>query len=117
LAQAGLVVGPWMIAVPGGAGGAVTPAIAQAVLDSPALKLLVPTRAEGWDWAGVDRWDAEALVQQTVRAVKLIAAGEKVKPARPLGAGAIIAIIIGVLFLLLLVTIPLLEFFANQLSL
>jgi len=117
LAQAGLIVGPWMIAVPGGAGGAVTPAIAQAVLDSPARKLLAPTWAEGWDWAGVDRWDAQALVQQTVRAVKQIAAGEKVKPARPLGAGAIIAIIIGVLFLLLLVTIPLLEFFANQLSL
>jgi hypothetical protein len=117
LAQAGLIVGPWMIAVPGGEGGAVTPAIAQAVLDSPALKLLAPTRAEGWDWAGVDRWDAEALVQQTVSAVKQIATGEEVKSARPLGAGAIIAIIIGVLLLLLLVTIKLLQFFADQLSL
>jgi hypothetical protein len=117
LAQAGLIVGPWMIAVPGGAGGAVTPMIAQAVLDSPALKLLAPTRAEGWDWAGVDRWDAEALVQQTVSAVKQIATEEEVKPARPLGAGAIIAIIIGVLFLLILLAIPLLQFFADQLSL
>lgn len=117
LVWAGLIVGPWMIAVPGGAGGAVTPEIAQAVLDSPAHKLLAPTRAKGWDWAGVDRWDAEALVQQTVRAVKQIAAGEEVKPARPLGAGAIIAIVIGVLFLLLLLAIPLLRFFADQLSL
>jgi hypothetical protein len=117
LAQAGLIVGPWMIAVPGGAEGTVTPAIAQAVLDSPALKLLAPIWAEGWDWAGVDRWDAEALVRQTVSAVKQIAAGEEVKPARPLGAGAIIAIIIGGLFLLILLTIPLLRFFADQLSL
>ncbi len=117
LAQAGLIVGPWMIAVPGGAEGAVTPAIAQAVLDSPARKLLAPTRPEGWDWAGVDHWDTEALVRQTVSAVKQITAGEEVKPARPLGAGAIIAIIIGGLFLLLLLTIPLLRFFADQLSL
>jgi len=117
LAQAGLIVGPWIIAVLGGARGAVTPAIAQAVLDSPARKLLAPTRTEGWDWAGVDRWDAEALVRQTVRAVKHIAAGEEVKPARPLGAGTIMAIIIGVLFLLILLAIPLLQFFADQLAL
>ena len=117
LAQAGLIVGPWIIAVPGGAGGAVTPAIAQAVVDSPTRKLLAPTRTEGWDWAGVARWDAEALVRQTVCAVKQIAAGEEVKPARPLGAGAIIAIIIGVLFLLILLAIPLVRFFADQLSL
>lgn len=100
LAQAGVIIGPWMIAVPGGAQGRVTAAIAQAVLDSPARKLLAPTWAEGWDWAGVGRWDAEALARQTVSAVKQIAAGEEVKPARPLGAGAIIAIIIGALFLL-----------------
>ena len=65
----------------------------------------------------MDRWDAEALVRQTVSAVKQIATGEEVKPARPLGAGAIIAIIIDVLFLLILLAIPLLQFFADQLSL
>ncbi len=103
LAQAGLIVGPWMIAVPGGAEGAVSPQVSQAVVNSPARKLLVPVRSTGWEWAGVDRWDSEALVRQTVRAVKQIATGEEVKPARPLGAGTIVAIIIGALFLLIVI--------------
>ena len=68
-------------------------------------------RANGWEWAGVDRWNAEAIVRQTVRAVKQIVEGEEVKPARPLGAGAVIGIIIGVLFLLILLAIPVLFFF------
>jgi hypothetical protein len=75
--------------------------------------LLVPVRVEGWEWAGVDRWSVEALVRQTVHAVKQIAAGEEVKPTRPLGVGAIIGIIIGVWFLLALLVIPVLSFFAQ----
>jgi len=47
-----------------------------------------------------------------VRAVKQIAAGEEVRPARPLGVGAIIGIIVGVLFLLILLAGPLLSFLA-----
>jgi len=101
LILAGLIVGPWMIAVPGGVRGAVSPAISQAVMNSPAHKLLLPTRAPGWDWAGVERWDADDLVRQAVRAVRQAAAGEDVQLARPLGAGAIVAIIAGALFLLL----------------
>ncbi len=101
LSQAGLIVGPWTIAVAGGEGGAVSSEISQIVADSPARKLLIPTRPTGWEWAGVDRWDTEALVRQAVRAVKQIADGEEVKPARPLGAGSIINIGIGVVFLLI----------------
>ncbi len=108
LAGAGLIVGPWNIVV---AGEAVSAEVAAAVVASPARKLLVPTRANGWEWAGVDRWNAEAIVRQTVRAVKQIVEGEEVKPARPLGAGAIIGIIIGVFFLLILLAIPVLYFF------
>lgn len=108
LAAAGLIVGPWNIAV---AGEAVTAEVAAAVAASPARKLLVPTRANGWEWAGVDRWNADAIVRQTVRAVKQIVEDEEVKPARPLGAGAIIGIIVGVLFLLILLAIPVLYFF------
>ncbi len=108
LAGAGLIVGPWNIAV---AGEAVSAEVAAAVAASPARKLLVPTRADGWEWAGVDRWSAEAIVRQTVRAVKQIVEGEEVKPARPLGAGAIIGIIVGVFFLLILLAIPVLYFF------
>jgi hypothetical protein len=106
LAEAGLIVGPWNIAL---ADGSVTGAISA----SPAPKLLVPVRVEGWEWAGVDRWSVEALVRQTVHAVKQIATGEEVKPARPLGVGAIIGIIIGVWFLLALLVIPVLFFFAQ----
>ncbi len=111
LAKAGLIVGPWVIAVAGGAGGAVSAKVAEAVASSPARKLLVPLRSEGWDWAGVDRWDSRAIVHQTVRAVKQVLAGEKVRAHRPMGAGAIVAIIIGVLILLNLLAIPVSLFF------
>ena len=82
LAQAGLIIGPWTIAVSGGVEGAVPPEIAQAVMNSPAQKLLVPTHSTGWEWAGVNRWDVESLVRQTIRAIKQIAAGQEVEPAR-----------------------------------
>ena len=82
LAQAGLIIGPWTIVVSAGVEGAVTPEIAQAVVNSPALKLLVPTRSAGWEWAGVSRWDVEAQVRQAIRAIKQIAAGKEVEPAR-----------------------------------
>ena len=45
------------------------------------------------------------------QAIKQIAAGEPVNPARPLGIGAIIAIVIGALLLLVGVVIPLLAAF------
>ena len=113
LTEAGLIVGPWVITVPGGGEGAVTADIAHAVVTSSARKLLVPSQVEGWDWAGVERWKADDLLRQTVQAVKQIAAGEMVKVLRPLGAGTIIAIIIGVFFLLILLAIPLLMYFGS----
>ncbi len=113
LAEAGLIVGPWVIAVPGGGGGVVSASIARAVTDSPARKLLFPLRIEGWEWAGVEPWETEALIRHTVRAVKQIATGEVVKPARPMSLGTVIGIIIGVLFLLSLLSIPLSLFFAQ----
>ena len=105
LALAGLIVGPWMITVPGGDGGAVSLAVSQAVMNSPARKLLIPTRTAGWEWAGVGRWDSDDLVRQTVRAIEQIAAGEEVRLVRPLGAGSVIAVIVGVLFLLFMLLI------------
>jgi len=100
LNQAGLIIGPWFIVMTGGAGGQVSPEIGQAVITSPARKLLVPGWLTGWEWAGVDRWNAEDLARQTTHAVQQIIQGEEVKPSRPLGVGAIIAIIILVLFVL-----------------
>jgi hypothetical protein len=112
LAEAGLIVGPWMIAIPGGSKGVVSASIARAVTDSPARKLLVPLRIEGWEWAGVEPWGTEALIRHIVRAVKQIATGEVVKPARPMSLGTVIGIIIGVLLLLSLLAIPLSLYFA-----
>jgi hypothetical protein len=107
LGEAGVIVGPWSIAV---AGGSVTPGMAKAVTSNPARKLLYPTWTEGWDWAGIDRTDTEAIVRQSVDGVKQILAGEMVKPSRPLGIGAIIGIIVAVLLLLGLLSIPLIVF-------
>jgi hypothetical protein len=115
LAQANLIVGSWVISVSGGAGNAVTPEIAAAIVASPARKLLAPLPVAGWDWAGVDRWSAEASVQQTVRAVKQIALGEEVRPVRPFSAGTIVGIIVGVMIVLSLI-MAVVNFFASQVA-
>ncbi len=141
IAAAQVIIGRWDIAVPAVAvaGGAVVsvdatdskaaageapaigatpiagvaPEIATAVAASPALRILLPTRAAGWEWAGVDRWDDEALIAQAVHAVRQWAAGEAIEPARPLGAAAVIGIAIGVLILLGLLGIPVVVFLMN----
>jgi hypothetical protein len=110
LAEAGLIVGPWNIAV---ADGQTAGEIARAVVASPARKVLYPARAAGWEWAGVDRWNADAGVRQTVQAVKQCLAGEEIRPARPLGAGAIIAIIVGGAIVLYLLALPILYLFGR----
>ena len=111
LTEAGLIVGPWVITVPGGGEGAVTAEIAHAIAVSSARKLLVPVQVKGWDWAGVEHRKTDDLLRQSIQSVKQIAAGEMVKVIRPMGAGTIIAIVIGVFFLLIMLAIPLLEFF------
>ena len=97
--------------VAGGVGGSVTSEIVDALVTSPARKLLVPVRTEGWEWVGVERLDADALARLTVLAITQVAEGEEVRPTRPLNAGAIIGIIVGVFFLLILLAIPVLYFF------
>jgi hypothetical protein len=109
LAGAGLIIEPWNNAL---ATGPASAEVARAISASPAPKLLVPVRSEGWEWAGVERWSTEALVRQTLHAVKQIAAGEEVKPARPLSVGAIIGTIIGVFFLLI-VAVQVVIFFVS----
>ena len=102
LAGAGLIVGPWTIAVPD---RGVSPQVVQTVFASSARKLLLPLPAEGWDWVGVEHLELEARVRQVVHAVKQVLAGEEVKPHRPLGAAAVFGIILaGLLFLSMVVT-------------
>jgi tetrahydromethanopterin S-methyltransferase subunit F len=45
-------------------------------------------------------------VRHTINAVKQFLKGEDVKLIKPLGAGAILGIIIGIIFLLILLSIP-----------
>ncbi len=99
LAQAGLIVGSWTIAV----ASLVSAEIANAVCTSPARKLLVPAELPGWEWVNADQAKPDARVQQTVRAVKQIIEGEHSSSAR-----ANVAIIVGVTLLIciLLQVIP-----------
>ncbi len=115
VAQSDLVVGPWIVAVAGGAGGAVSAELAQAVIANPAHKLLIPTHVEGWDWAGVGELKTRDAARQAVRAVKQITSGEEVKLGRGLSAGAIVGIVFGALILLIVLAIPLVGFFASGL--
>jgi hypothetical protein len=89
LAGAGLIVGPWTMVMAGSP-------VASAIAASPARKILVPAPAPGYEWAGQDQWNTESLVRQTVHAVKQIVGGEQVKTERPMSAGAIALIVVGV---------------------
>ena len=86
LSAAGVIVCPWSIAIES---GAVHPDIMKAVTGSSARKILIPVHIDGWDFAGVDQWSMEQLVQQTVYAVKQWAGGEEIKAIRPKGIGGI----------------------------
>ncbi len=97
LAQAGLIVTPWYITMPG---EQAAPEIIQAITASPARRLLVPGELPGWEWLGVGRWSAEDLSRQAAQAVKRIAEGEQGKPARPMSTVALILIILFALLVL-----------------
>ena len=111
LGAAGIIIGPWQMVVPGSDQDTTAKRAAQAILRSEAHKLLAPMRAQGWDWAGVEPMGMESFARQAVHAVRQLAAGEEIKPARPLSAGAIIGIVLGVLFLLILIVVPMLNYF------
>jgi hypothetical protein len=109
LTASDLIVGPWTVAVAGGAGSAVSTEIAHAVVASPAHKVLIPTQAKGWNWVGLGDLKTKDAVRQAVRAVKQVAAGQEVKASRGLSAGAIVGIVFGALVLLVAIAIPLLN--------
>ncbi len=104
--QADLIISPWEIVKAGGASSEISNEITRAVANSSANKILLPTRSERWEWVGVEKWDSEYFVRHTINAVKQFLKGEDVKLIKPLGAGAILGIIIGVIFLLILLSIP-----------
>ncbi len=108
LAKADLIVGPSSVAVTGDEA-------ARAIAASPAPKLLLPIPAEGWHWAGISELKTQDTIRQTVRAVKQFAAGEEIKAKPGLSGGAIIAIVVGSLLLLIGLAIPLLIYTGTRL--
>ena len=107
LTQADLIVGPWSVAVTGDE-------VARVLAASPAPKLLLPAPAEGWHWIGMSESRIQDTLRHTVRAVKQFATGDEIKVKRGLSAGAITAIAVGSLLLLIGLAIPLLIYFASQ---
>lgn len=68
------------------------------VLDElKASKILIPVWKDGWDWAGVERWNQERLINQAIYAARQALSGREVKIQKSIGCGAIIGIILLVL--------------------
>jgi hypothetical protein len=113
LAGSDVIVGPWNMISAGVDDRVPGSDIQAAIKASAARKLIIPTWGREDLWAGVDHWDDEALIRQTVHALKQIAAGEEVKPARPLGGATIVLIVAGVLILASIVTSVIVEIFGS----
>lgn len=63
---------------------------------SPARKLFIPIQETSADWVGVIDRSSNDWIEQTIRAIKQVLAGEPVTPSKPLGCGTAILIIIGI---------------------
>jgi hypothetical protein len=113
LADSDVIVGPWNVISAGVDAAGTDSDILAAINASAALKLIIPTWGREHLWAGVDHWDDEALIRQTVHALKQIAAGEKVTPTRPLGGSTIVLIVGGVLILAGIVTSVIVAIFSS----
>jgi hypothetical protein len=109
IAAADLIAGPWTMTLPESAGST---ELAQAIVASRAPKLLLPAERAGWHGPGAREADARDAVRQVVRAVKQAAAGEVIDVDRGLSAGAIVAIVVGVVVVLLGLAVPLVALLA-----
>lgn len=99
--NANFIIAPWHVITK--KSGASSKLIG-AIIDSQATKIFLPTRQENYYWAGVEAWSDEGLVEEAVRTVSQVLAGEEVKYSRGLGCGAIAAIGIGIFFLLVILS-------------
>lgn len=105
LKSAQIIVGPWTIATPYVVHGETDMEMLAAVSASPGHKLLIPKPEQGWDWAGMGKWNAETAVKQTINAVKQIIAGQAVNEKKGINISTVIAIAVGVFILLNLLPI------------
>lgn len=113
LAEADIVVAPSSLLTPGGLQSDVDD-VAQLLADCPAHKLLIPRRAQRWDWAGFEYEELDQQMAHVVAAARQIALGEQVKPARPLGVGALIGIGLAAILFLIFIGIPIIAFLAGS---
>ena len=112
LATSQIIVGPWTIATPYVNHGDTDLNTLAAIADSPAHKLLILKPEPNWDWAGQGAWDTETAVQQTIRSVKQLIAGELVKEKKGYSLGTAVAIGFGIFALINLVPLLFLVPFA-----
>ncbi len=87
--------------------------VAGLVADSPARKLLLPLPRPGWDWVGVPLRPQQAIIKETVQALRQLMAGERIRPLRRLSGGARIVLAIGILLVLANVVMALVMAIAN----
>lgn len=111
VSAARLIIGPWIVAVAGGAGGVVDPAFARAVVESAAGKLLAPLEMAGWDWVGAEAEKPEAIAGQAGQIVRRRVTGKEAVSIRRLSAIERVAVIVGVVVLLIFLAFPVLFFF------
>lgn len=94
LSDAKLIISPWNITF---GLSEVKPDIAKALLTSPAKKLLLPLSEPELDWVGLEKFEIQELVLETVKAVKQIMAGAEVITTRRMGCASIVGIVVGLL--------------------
>jgi hypothetical protein len=100
LAEAEVIVGPWHMAVAGSAGGLITESIAQTIITSPAHKVIIPVREQGWEWTGVERWKVQDIVKDVTETVEQLALDRQPKARSKLNPVVIVAIVLITLCLL-----------------
>ncbi len=100
LAIAQIIVGPWTMMTPYVNHGDTDLTTLAAISSSPGHKLLIAKPEQNWDWVGIGEWQTETAVQQTIRSVKQLIAGEPVKEKKGYGLGTAVAIGFGVFALI-----------------
>ncbi len=100
--QADVVVAPWSMLMSGEA--------AEVLRAASGQRVLIPQDTPQWSIAGLEQYEEDELVVQARAAVLQIALGDDVEPVKPLGAGVLIAIAIGLVALLILVGMPIIAF-------
>jgi hypothetical protein len=100
LKEAEVIVGPWHMAVAGSAGGLITESIAQTITNSPAHKVLIPVREDGWEWTGVERWKVQDIVKDVTGTVEQLALDRQPEERRKLSPAVIVVIVLVALCLL-----------------